>query len=60
MVRFFISVINERLQRPPHHRKRRFWRSVRMPKSRHGKNVRDEVPGQKTHQDETGRNFGAQ
>ena len=38
----------------------RFWRSLRLPEGRHGQNVRHEMPGQETHQNETGRNAGSQ
>lgn len=39
-----VSADNERLQCTSNNRKRRIWRSLRVSKSRHGKNVRDEMP----------------
>lgn len=55
------GVVNdERLQRPPHHRTRRLRRGVRLSKGRHRQDVRDEVSGQEAHQDEAGRDAGAE
>lgn len=39
-----VSADNERLQCTSNNRKRRIWRSLRVSKSRHGENVRDEMP----------------
>lgn len=51
---------DERLQRAPDHRARRLRRGLWLPQGRHGQDVRDEMSGQEAHQDEAGRDVGAQ